>query len=105
MKGLVKYLGKNRDGNILYTLLHIILSKKYYWYEVKFVYRDKTNGRIVLDFKELIGLEHQDTSLDKRKVKKILNPLHKREAIKRHLCNGTFDCEMICYLGYFNARN
>jgi hypothetical protein len=103
MNRLIKYFGKNRDTNTLYTLLYAVFSKKYYWYEIKFVYRDKPNGRIILDFKDQCGLKYQDTSLNKRQIKKILSPLHKRNGIKLYLCNGHFDCEVICYLGRFNA--
>lgn len=102
MNKLIKYFGKNRNENVLYTLLYAVFSKKYYWYEVKFVYRDKRNSKIMFDWKTQCGLKYQDTSLNKREIKKIVSPLHKDENIKRLLCNGKLDCEIICFLGRFN---
>ena len=103
MNKLIKYFGENRESNVLYTLLYAVFSKKYYWYEVKFVYRDKPNGNRILDWKTQLGFKHQDTCLNKREVKTTISPLHKSDdAIKRYLCNGHLDCELICYLGRFN---
>jgi len=102
MNKLIKYFGKNRDRNTLYTLLYAVFSKKYYWYEIKFVYRDRPNGKILLDWKTQCGVTHQDTILNKRRIKKIVSPLHKDKDIKRFLCNGHLDSELICFLGRFN---
>jgi len=102
MNKLIKYFGKNRDTNTLYTLLYSFFSKKYYWYEVKFVYRDKPNGNRIFDLKAQLGFKHQDTCLNKREVKTTISPLHKRNEVKKYLCNGHFDCEVITFLGRFN---
>ncbi|MGK0446566.1 MAG: hypothetical protein ACJA2M_000335 [Polaribacter sp.] len=104
MNKLIEYLGKNREANMMYALLYKVLSKKYYWYEVKFVYRNKNNNKILFDWKTKCGLKYQDTSLSNRRVKKIVSSLHKDEnpAIKKLLCNGTLDCEIVCFLGRFN---
>lgn len=101
MKNILKFLNKNREV-VLFDLLFRLMSKKYYWYEVKFVYKNKS-GTEVLHWYHQIGLKHQDTILDYRQIKKIVKPLHMYNAISKYsLCNGNFTLEEISYLGRFN---
>jgi len=90
MKKIIKYF------------LYAVFSKKYHWYEIKFVYRKRKNGRISFDFKKQCGFTHKTALLNKREIKKTISPLHKHKDIKPYLCNGKMDCEITCYLGRFN---
>lgn len=73
---------------------------KYHWFEVKYVYTK--NGNKCFDFVSQIGLTELKTTLDRRKLKKIAEPLHKLKNVKKFLNNGRFDIEIMCYLGYFS---
>mgnify|MGYP003633486220 CR=1 FL=1 len=102
MNKLIQYFGNNRDTNLLYALLYLALAKKYYWYEIKMVYRHNISGERLFDWTSQVGLKHQDTSLSKRKIKQIGQLWHKDKSIKKLLCNGRLDCQIVCFLGRFN---
>lgn len=76
-----------------------LTETKYYWYEVKYVYRTEHSGKILFDYKSIVGLRKQKTILNKRTLKKITTPLHIQNSTKRLVCNGNFDVEVVCYLG------
>ena len=83
----------------------MFFKKKWYWYEVKFVYRDSYNGNILFDFKSQIGLKYQNTCLNKREIKKTIPSLYEKVYdFKYLLCNGNLDCEIICFLGRFGKK-
>jgi hypothetical protein len=100
---LIKYFGKNRDKNVLYALLFVVFCRKYHWYEIKFIYRDKHTNNVLFHWYSQCGFTYQDAILNKREVKLTISPLHKRLDIhKRLLNNGYLDTEVNCYLGRFN---
>lgn len=71
-----------------------------HWFEVRYIYNK--NGFKQFDFVSQVGLVSLDTTLDRRQLKKITTPLHKLPKVKKMLCNGQFDVEIICYLGWFS---
>lgn len=79
------------------------MKNKYYWYQVKYLYKDKDN-LLLFEWQTQVGLTKQSTILDKRELKKITNVLQVDKKIKRYLCNGLFDVEIICFLGRFSSR-
>ena len=75
----------------LVTFLQTKWSKvktSYHWYEVKYVY--KNNGHIIFDWITQIGIKNKKDLLDRRKLNKIIKPLHKngKPHVKKYLCNG-----------------
>ena len=102
MNKIREYLKKRDRQNILYTLLYAVFPKKYYWYQVKYVYRDKVNGKILFDFQGQVGLVKQNTINNQRRINKINIPLHKMDSVNHLLCNGILSVETICYLGKFS---
>lgn len=72
-------------------------SGQYHWFEVRYIYTK--NGNRILDFVSQIGVRDLKTTLNKRELKKVQQPLHKHTRIKDYLCNGEFNVEIICYLG------
>lgn len=100
---IIKYFGENRQKNVLYALLFVVFCKKYHWYELKFIYRDKHTNNEVFHWIAESGFTYQDAILNKREVKLTVSPLHKKTDVpKRLLKNGYIDTEVICYLGRFN---
>jgi hypothetical protein len=75
-------------------------STNRHWFEVRYIYNK--NGFKQFDFVSQVGLVSLDTTLDRRQLKKITTPLHKIPKVKKMLCNGQFDVEIICYLGRFS---
>lgn len=75
-------------------------STNRHWFEVRYIYNK--NGLKQFDFFSQVGLVSLDTTLDRRRLKKITKPLHKQPKAKKMLCNGQFDVEIICYLGWFS---
>lgn len=76
-------------------------QKKYHWYEVRYVYRIKNVQ--IFDWKTQIGLSEQNNILNKRKLKKLVPPLHKMEKLLPYLSNGNLDIEITCYIGKFGV--
>ena len=74
-------------------------SGQYYWFEVRYVYTK--NGSRILDWVSQIGVRELKTTANRRELKKIPQPLHKNKQIKKYMCNGKFDVEVICYLGRY----
>lgn len=100
---LKKHIAKNRETNFLYTLLCVVFLKKYYWYEIKLVYREKKTNNVIFHWYTQTGFTYQDTILNKREVKKTVSPLHLQPNTPRKLLvNGYLDAEVQCYLGRFN---
>lgn len=75
-------------------------SGQYYWFEVRYIYTK--NGSRILDWVDKIGVRELKTTVNKRELKKIPQALHKDKRIKKYLCNGKFDVEIMCYLGRFS---
>lgn len=75
-------------------------EKKYHWYEAEFKY--SKNGRWIFSYVTQLGLADQSTVINKRALKKIVEPVHLRKGVKSSLCNGVFDVTVICYLGHFS---
>ena len=102
MKKFIEYLFKKRDKRPIYLFLFSIFAKKYHWYEVKFVYKNKMNIE-VFNFTRQLGFKHQDTVLKNREVKTTILPLDKLKFIEnKYLVNGDLFVEIICYLGKIN---
>lgn len=72
----------------------------YYWFEVKFVYT-KDNTQIMYWTNQL-GVKKLKSMANKRALAKAMQPLHKNEKIKKYLCNGELNIEVICYLGRYS---
>ena len=94
-----KYLNKHKEKNVLYTLLYAVFSKKYHWYEVRYVYTIK--GIKQFDWVTQVGFVDKEITLNRRRVKKQTQPLHLRKGVKNLLRNGKLDVEFMCYLGRF----
>lgn len=92
MKKILKYLIKYK-----------ILKQKYYWYEVKYLYRLK--GRNIFDWTGRVGLVEKKTVLSMRELKKSQPPLHFKKEVKNLLKNGVFEVEVKCYLGRFENND
>ena len=90
--------------NVLKRLFYKLFPKRYYWYQVKYIYKKK-DATIILAWQQQIGLIKHKTILNPRQVKKIPKPLHKDELVKHLLCNGIFQVESIAYLGRFKSPN
>lgn len=80
-------------------------AKKYYWYQVKYTYREKLNGRIIFHWKETIGLVKRRTIIDHREVKQTIEMFDRKPFVRSLLCNGILSAEPICYLGKFSTNN
>ena len=89
-------------GRSINYIKNLLFPNNYYWYSVKFVYRNKPNGAIIFDWKTQIGFKNKKDCLIDRKAKKAINPLHKMQAVESLLCNGYLSAEFICYLGWFS---
>mgnify|MGYP000973064524 CR=1 FL=1 len=75
-------------------------EKKFYWYSVKFEYRNEYSN-VIFDYTDAVGLGTQNHILLPRVLKKLNDPLHKRfTKYKGLLCNGTLTATPKCYLGY-----
>ena len=82
-----------------------VKTKKYHWYAVKYVYRDSATGSIIFNWCTHIGLSVQSDILNRRCVREIVDPLHKRKDVKRSsLRNGYLEYQVQCYLGQFPAN-
>lgn len=81
-----------------------LFTKKYYWYEVRFIYKDKKGNKEILNFVMEVGLTNQKDILNYRLVKKSMRPLHtgRLKDYKRYLVNGVLNIEVMCYLGRFS---
>lgn len=72
-----------------------------YWYNVRFIYRDKPGTR-TFDFTVEIGLVKRSDILSYRNIKKCLPAFHKMKGInKTLLSNGVIGVEINAYLGWF----
>ena len=84
----------------LETIVRRLFPKKYYWFQVRFIY--SVDSRKLFDFVTEVGLESKETILQKRRIKKLTKPVHLREGIPKYMLkNGTFAVEVISYLGRF----
>ena len=79
----------------------MFFKKKYYYYQVKYVYKDKL-GRELFHWYGNIGFKKRNKILNNRIIKQIQTPLHFNKKIKYLLCNGSFQVEVQCYLGKFS---
>lgn len=92
--------------NKIKSIIGFFSKKKYHWYEIKFIYKDKSNNQLVLSWFSQIGFSKRNTVLNSREVKKVLTPLHKDKSMpKSRLKNGFLFCEVKCYLGYMKNPN
>lgn len=90
-------------ANVFKKIIELIrFDNKLYWYNVKWVY--KVNGQMVFNFQEQIGLRSKSDILNHRRLKKILQPLHKYESMRKMLFNGVLICEDFSYLGRFSKK-
>ena len=78
------------------------ITKKLYWFEARFIYTK--NGYRVFDYVCQIGLHKLEDSLNRRLLRKITQPLHKNNKVKKMLDNGVLDIEILCYLGKFSKK-
>lgn len=83
------------------SLLSFLFGTYYYWYFVKFIYKDK-NGTIIFHFSEWIGLTKQRDVLNARILKKASSTRSRMDKLPESLLrNGNLEAEPIAYLGRF----
>jgi hypothetical protein len=90
--------------NPLKHFLDSFWTKKYYWYEVRYIYSTK-DGVKILDWVTQIGVCKKQETLNRRGLKKTVRNLHGNKTVRKYLCNGLFSVEVLCYLGRFEKRN
>ena len=72
---------------------------KRHWYSVKLTYRKR--GREIFSTTREVGLLCQAEILDHRVMKKALCGFLRDDMVRRFLCNGDLNFEVVCYLGHF----
>jgi hypothetical protein len=88
--------------NLFGVFKSLFTNKKRHWYIVKFEYRYRPHGDIIFSYTWEIGFRNQCDVMNRRLIKTTIKPIYYKSGIKRSLLNnGYFDCEPICYLGYF----
>lgn len=76
-------------------------TKKYYWYDCQFFYKQKGADLYCVDFNMQIGLTNQNEILKCREVKKLVG--YRIEALpKKLLKNGVLYFKINAYLGQFS---
>ena len=79
-----------------------VFSSKYYWYEVKFIYKSAKNFEKKFSFHHRLGFKDQKLILNSRDIKTTIKALHLNKGIpKRLLVNGVLEVEVFSYLGRF----
>jgi len=85
-------------------IINTFFTKKYYWYQLHYTYKDPQSGKLLFDYHHQVGLEYRKSILNDRELKKVRPPLHLDESftgIKHLLCNGNYTVNVTCYLGKF----
>lgn len=80
------------------------ITGRLFWWQLKHIYRDK-KGNVVFTYTSNTGTDRKSDILNHRVVKKGSTPLNKVIKDNDHLLkNGTWEIEVICYLGYLKRN-
>lgn len=89
----------NKLCTVLYAVFYYFFPKKYYWYQVRYIYLVK--GVKIFDWVKRVGFSKNNTVLNNRLVRKNASNLYLLNGSRKFLNNGTLEFEFICYLGRF----
>ena len=78
-----------------------IFRKKFYWYRLRFTYRNKENKTILIEWTSTYGFKSKRLLLDLRNIKRDIG-LDLSVVPKHILCNGILQVEPIFYIGKLN---
>lgn len=82
-------------------LFTMLFGQFYFWYFVKFTYKDK-KGNIIFNFTECIGLGDKKDVLNFRILKQASSVRDRMKFLPETLLkNGRLEADPICYLGWF----